>query len=74
MVLAGGSLITDEELLTRMQPARDEGAVGCSVGRNIFQHQKPAAITAAISRVFRDRWPAAQALAELAESVNGKVH
>jgi DhnA family fructose-bisphosphate aldolase class Ia len=73
VVLAGGSLITDEELLTRMQTARDEGAVGCSVGRNIFQHEKPAAITGAISRVFRDRWSARQALAELAESVNGKV-
>jgi DhnA family fructose-bisphosphate aldolase class Ia len=74
VVLAGGSLITDEELLTRMQTARDEGAVGCSVGRNIFQHQQPAAITGAISRVFRDRWTAKQALAELTESVNGKVH
>jgi DhnA family fructose-bisphosphate aldolase class Ia len=74
VVLAGGSLISDDELLSRMATARDEGAVGCSVGRNIFQHQKPAAITGAISRVFRDRWPAAQALAELAEALNGKVH
>jgi hypothetical protein len=35
------------------------------VGRNIFQHQNPEAITAAISRVFRDRWPAEQAIQEL---------
>jgi fructose-bisphosphate aldolase / 2-amino-3,7-dideoxy-D-threo-hept-6-ulosonate synthase len=69
VVLAGGSLISDEELLTRMEMARDVGAVGCSVGRNIFQHQNPEAMTRAISRVFRDRWPAAQALAELAEAV-----
>jgi fructose-bisphosphate aldolase/2-amino-3,7-dideoxy-D-threo-hept-6-ulosonate synthase len=65
VVLAGGSLISDEELLTRMALARDVGAVGCSVGRNIFQHKKPQAITAAISRVFRDKWPAKQALEEL---------
>ncbi len=69
VVLAGGSLISDEELLTRMAQARQEGAVGCSVGRNIFQHQDPKAITAAISRVFRDQWPARQALEEL----NGKL-
>jgi fructose-bisphosphate aldolase / 2-amino-3,7-dideoxy-D-threo-hept-6-ulosonate synthase len=70
VVLAGGSLISDEELLGRMEQAREVGAVGCSVGRNIFQHQKPEAITRAISRVFRDHWPAAQALQELQEALN----
>jgi len=70
VVLAGGSLISDAELLTRMAQARDVGAVGCSVGRNIFQHQKPEAITRAISRVFRDRWPPAQALEELTTTIN----
>lgn len=65
VVLAGGSLITDEELLSRMQKARDAGGVGCSVGRNVFQHKSPEAITAAISRVFRDRWTASHALEEL---------
>ncbi len=69
VVLAGGSLISDEELLNRMALARDVGAVGCSVGRNIFQHRQPQAITRAISRVFRDRWPAAQALQELTEAL-----
>ncbi|MHB1005573.1 MAG: class I fructose-bisphosphate aldolase [Chloroflexota bacterium] len=65
VVLAGGSLISDLELLTRMEQARAEGAVGCSVGRNIFQHQNPQAITAAISRVFRDNWTVKQAFTEL---------
>lgn len=65
VVLAGGSLISDEELLTRMEQVREVGAIGCSVGRNIFQHAHPEAITHAISRVFRDRWPAKQALEEL---------
>jgi class I fructose-bisphosphate aldolase len=65
VVLAGGTLISDAELLTRMEQAREVGAVGCSVGRNIFQHDKPEAITAAISRVFRDKWSAKQALQEL---------
>jgi|SRR5579859_1014109 len=68
VVLAGGTLISDEALLTRMQQARDEGAAGYSVGRNVFQHQRPQVITRAISRVFRDKWPARQALEELAEA------
>jgi DhnA family fructose-bisphosphate aldolase class Ia len=65
VVLAGGSLISDEELLTRMQVAREVGAVGCSVGRNVFQHKNPQAIVEAISRVFRNKWTAKQALDEL---------
>lgn len=73
VVLAGGSLITDLELLTRMEQARDVGAVGCSVGRNIFQHQDPEAITRAICRVFRDKWSAQNALEELTERVNHKL-
>jgi fructose-bisphosphate aldolase / 2-amino-3,7-dideoxy-D-threo-hept-6-ulosonate synthase len=72
VVLAGGSLITDEELLSRMERARDVGAVGCSVGRNIFQHQNPEAITYAISRVFRARWTAVAAAQELEETINHK--
>jgi fructose-bisphosphate aldolase / 2-amino-3,7-dideoxy-D-threo-hept-6-ulosonate synthase len=71
VVLAGGSLISDHELLTRMYLARQVGAVGCSVGRNIFQHQNPQAITAAISRIFRDNWPAQQAHEELLTKVAG---
>lgn len=72
VVLAGGSLISDQELLTRMEQARDVGAIGCSVGRNIFQHTNPEAITRAICRVFRDRWSAQNALEELQERTNHK--
>jgi DhnA family fructose-bisphosphate aldolase class Ia len=35
------------------------------VGRNVFQHPHPQAITADLSRIFRDRWTASQALDEL---------
>jgi DhnA family fructose-bisphosphate aldolase class Ia len=69
VVLAGGTLLNDEELLTRMQAARDAGAVGCSVGRNIFQHEKPELITRAIARVFQDKWAAKEALRELHEAL-----
>jgi len=65
MVLAGGSRITDRELLERQDAAMRAGAIGCSVGRNIFMHERPEAITLALSRVIRERRSAAEALAEL---------
>jgi fructose-bisphosphate aldolase / 2-amino-3,7-dideoxy-D-threo-hept-6-ulosonate synthase len=65
VVLAGGSKITERELLQRQQAAMEAGAVGCSVGRNIFMHEHPEAITRALRRVIVDRWSADDALAEL---------
>ncbi len=65
MVVAGGTLISDQELLVRMEQGMRAGAVGCSVGRNIFQHQNPFAITRALSRVIHEKWTAKKALAEL---------
>lgn len=69
VVLAGGSRISDEELLTRQEQAMRAGGIGCSVGRNIFMHARPEAITQALRRVIVDRWPAARALEELAAPV-----
>jgi DhnA family fructose-bisphosphate aldolase class Ia len=61
VVLAGGSRLEDRELLIRMEQAIAVGAIGCSVGRNIFMHRSPEAITRAISRVIRERWSAEKA-------------
>jgi DhnA family fructose-bisphosphate aldolase class Ia len=66
VVLAGGSKIADEELLGRQEAAMRAGAIGCSVGRNIFMHDDPEGITRALRRVIVDRWSAEQALAERA--------
>jgi class I fructose-bisphosphate aldolase len=65
VIVAGGTLVSDEELLKRMEQAVAVGAIGCSVGRNIFQHQNPRAITRALCRVIREKWSAREALAEL---------
>ncbi|HEY1332356.1 MAG TPA: hypothetical protein VGH10_12910 [Actinomycetota bacterium] len=67
MVLAGGSRLEDDELLRRMEQAVAAGAIGCSVGRNIFMHRSPEAITRALSRVIRERWSADKALEALKE-------
>jgi len=69
VVLAGGSRLSDQELLGRMELAMTAGAVGCSVGRNIFMHRSPEAITRALSRVIRERWSADRALGELEREV-----
>ncbi len=61
VVLAGGSRLQDHELLRRMEEAMAAGAIGCSVGRNIFMHSSPVGITRALSRVIRERWPATKA-------------
>jgi len=70
-VLAGGSQIEDRELLQRMEAAMAAGGIGCSVGRNIFMHRNPRAITVALSRVIRERWSAAKAYDELQGSLGG---
>jgi class I fructose-bisphosphate aldolase len=69
VVLAGGTLISDEELLNRMEAACEVGAVGCSVGRNVFQHEKPEFMMRALARIFRDKWSAQEAYQELRESL-----
>jgi fructose-bisphosphate aldolase/2-amino-3,7-dideoxy-D-threo-hept-6-ulosonate synthase len=69
VVLAGGSRLADKELLTRMEQAVAAGAIGCSVGRNIFMHERPEAITRALSRVIRERWSADKANDALVEEL-----
>jgi DhnA family fructose-bisphosphate aldolase class Ia len=69
VVLAGGSRISDLELLIRMEQAHAVVTIGCSVGRNIFQHENPQAMTRAISRIFRENWSAKTAHEELIETL-----
>jgi fructose-bisphosphate aldolase / 2-amino-3,7-dideoxy-D-threo-hept-6-ulosonate synthase len=69
VVLAGGSRLKDHELLGRMEAAMAVGAIGCSVGRNIFMHASPEAITRALCRVIRDRWTADKAAQALEDEL-----
>lgn len=65
VVVAGGPMTSDEELLIRMEQAKQVGAIGCSVGRNIFEHKNPEAITRAIAQIFKGEKNAREALSEL---------
>jgi fructose-bisphosphate aldolase/2-amino-3,7-dideoxy-D-threo-hept-6-ulosonate synthase len=54
VVVAGGSRVSDLDLLQNLHAAREAGAMGCSVGRNIFQHPAPERMVRAIAAVFKD--------------------
>jgi fructose-bisphosphate aldolase/2-amino-3,7-dideoxy-D-threo-hept-6-ulosonate synthase len=54
VVVAGGSRVSDLDLLQNLQAAREAGAIGCSVGRNIFQHETPERMVRAIAAVFKE--------------------
>lgn len=69
VVVAGGSKESDEDLLTKIEDALKAGAIGCSVGRNIFQHSNPEAISEAIADVVHRRASAKEA----AEALRNKM-
>ena len=69
VVVAGGSKESDEDLLTKIEEALKAGAIGCSVGRNIFQHSNPEAISKAIADVVHRRASAQEA----AEALRNKM-
>ena len=54
VLIAGGSKGTDRETLSMVRGAVDAGAAGVSMGRSIFQHEDPEAVTAAIAAVLHD--------------------
>jgi len=54
VVIAGGSRGTDHETLEMVRGAMDAGAAGVSMGRSIFQHDDPEAITRAVAAVVHD--------------------
>jgi DhnA family fructose-bisphosphate aldolase class Ia len=58
-VVAGGPLVGQDELLAVIDGALAAGAVGCSVGRNIFQADDPRAMAARIATLVHAREPVA---------------
>ena len=62
VIIAGGSPVGDEATLEAVRGAMDAGAAGVSMGRTIFQHRNPEAMTRAVSAVVHDDASAADAL------------
>ncbi|WP_440990982.1 2-amino-3,7-dideoxy-D-threo-hept-6-ulosonate synthase [Haloarchaeobius baliensis] len=54
VLIAGGARGSDRETVEMVRGAMDGGAAGVSMGRSIFQHEDPAAITTAVSAIVHD--------------------
>jgi fructose-bisphosphate aldolase/2-amino-3,7-dideoxy-D-threo-hept-6-ulosonate synthase len=54
VLIAGGSKGIDRETLSMVRGAVDAGAAGVSMGRSLFQHDDPGAITEAVAAVIHD--------------------
>jgi fructose-bisphosphate aldolase/2-amino-3,7-dideoxy-D-threo-hept-6-ulosonate synthase len=64
VVIAGGEPEGDRATLDAVRGAMDAGAAGVSMGRSIFQHDDPEAITRAVASVVHDGFSADDALTE----------
>lgn len=66
VVIAGGPRArNDEGVLTMVYDAMQAGGVGVSIGRNVFQHQRPTAMVQAISAIVHEDATVTEALALL---------
>ncbi|SFF93758.1 fructose-bisphosphate aldolase / 2-amino-3,7-dideoxy-D-threo-hept-6-ulosonate synthase [Halopelagius inordinatus] len=64
VIIAGGSRGTDRDTVEMVRGAMDGGAAGVSMGRSIFQHDDPEAITRAVSAVVHEDADTESALRE----------
>jgi len=68
VVIAGGEKMdSDREILEVVKGAVDAGGAGVSIGRNVFQHDRPDRMVAAISAVVNEGVGVAEALAMLGQ-------
>ena len=66
IVIAGGpKMTTDRDVLEMTSDAMEAGAIGISIGRNIFQHRDPSAMTRALARIVHEGASVEKAMREL---------
>ena len=54
VMVRGGGKVSDKEILTRTKAMIEQGVAGIVYGRNIIQHEDPAAITKALMGIVHD--------------------
>jgi predicted phospho-2-dehydro-3-deoxyheptonate aldolase len=55
VVIAGGpKMATDQDVLNMVAEAMEAGAIGISIGRNVFQHKDPTAMTRALAQIVHE--------------------
>ncbi|MCB1226837.1 MAG: hypothetical protein KDK99_13560 [Verrucomicrobiales bacterium] len=69
VILGGAALGDDAELLKMVEDAMTAGAAGIAIGRNVWQHPNPAAISRSLHAVVHQDASALEALALLKEPV-----
>jgi DhnA family fructose-bisphosphate aldolase class Ia len=65
LLVRGGGRASDEEILRRTRRVIDLGASGIVYGRNVIQHDRPAAMTRALLAVVHDGASADEAVETL---------
>jgi DhnA family fructose-bisphosphate aldolase class Ia len=65
VILGGNKMDTDADLLSVVEGSVRAGGSGVAIGRNIWQHKNPRAITAAISKVIHKGYTADEAAREV---------
>jgi predicted phospho-2-dehydro-3-deoxyheptonate aldolase len=62
VVIAGGSKLSDKETLEMVEGAMKAGSAGLSMGRNSFQHEKPAKLVRAACAIVHEGASAKEAM------------
>jgi class I fructose-bisphosphate aldolase len=65
LVLAGGGVLPERELLSRVKAALAAGAAGCCLGRSVFQHRDARALCRAVAMIVFDNADVEASLREL---------
>lgn len=66
IVIAGGpKMATERDVLKMVSQAMEAGAIGISIGRNVFQHRNPTAMTRALARIVHESASVEKAMREL---------
>ncbi|MFP3854103.1 MAG: class I fructose-bisphosphate aldolase [Anaerolineales bacterium] len=65
VVLGGAKADDDRSLLQSVKDAVDNGAAGVAMGRNVFSHEKPGAVVAALAAIIHDDASVDEAMKEL---------
>lgn len=64
VIMAGGNPLSDREMLENVHGAMESGAAGISMGRSVFQHDDPEAMTRAVSMIVHEELDVEQAMAQ----------
>lgn len=71
VLVRGGGKVSDEEILKRTYDLMQQGAKGIVYGRNVIQHDTPAAMTRALMAVVHDDATPEQAMQHIKDAQRG---